>query len=185
MITVIEGFDITGKAGVADYIRTSDLSRYRIIRTPYETYERFLDHGQFSWMLCKNTIDTLDQLLLDDGKINPILDRSFTSFFVYTEFWNLYTDRHDEILEIVKSCKSFMDALHIHVEHSNKDDASKIYESFLNNKTRHRNSNDKFESFDEYWKKYLKIQELYYKWYDKIGIRPAVVVNGYNERYYN
>ena len=123
-----------------------------VIRPSYEVYEKFLDHGQFSWMLCKHSIDCIKNGSV--SKIYHILDRSFLSYFVYTEYWDLYTSRHDEVIEIVKSCPEFMNAKHCHVQHDSKESASKIYEAFLEDKLRHRNSNDLFGSFDDYWDSY-------------------------------
>lgn len=178
-VYVVEGFDMVGKSFFMNYV----MSDYKVYHATHDLTDETVGRHN-SWTIGYGVMDFLSQVGTDNLKV--VIDRGVSSSFVYKRLYGMDAEvcfpgelTIDRVVDWYSKNEFFKSGVnHIHVCHLRKASARQIFEK---SKTREVNPNalsaqmDRFSDFDEYWKTYLKAEELFTEVYDKLDIEPIIV----------
>lgn len=168
---IVEGFDCVGK----DTYVAKTFRDMLVYRPDYNLFDSFFTRND-AWVIGYSIFDYLSQTNTSSDSI--VLNRGIASSLVYAKLYNIDSQilKETNLLELLKWWKSnrvFKDSTIIHIYHSSKESAEILYNSMVSSRV--MEDLDKFESFDDYWRMYLKAEELYKDAYHLLGVTPVMI----------
>jgi hypothetical protein len=162
---IIEGFDFVGKSAVI-----KELHNGRSYHPDYTLFDKYLSRNA-AFMFSYGQVDLLYNLPNNELPKEIIWDRAVISSYVYSR---IYKDKvipvidEDLVFHFFDRLSDISDNIEIdYVYHKDKDSAKRIFESDKN----HNDKLDSFKNFDEYWKTYLKADDLFLYIIKELGSR--------------
>jgi len=176
-IVIVEGFEITGKTTTMKKMLIPDGYSY------YHPNHNLTDvtiGRDNSWTIGYGIFDLLSQIDLSNTKI--LIDRGVASSYVYGILNGNPLDKR--VIEWYKNNDFFHRGVsHVIVKHTDMTSARKIYDRCLSERPENPNELsakfDRFENFDEYYRKYSYASTLFDEAYEKLNIVPRTIYNQY------
>lgn len=181
-VAVFEGFEMTGKSYLARQIN----QRYDSIlyRPDWEgaMNDQVVKRG--NRFIPGLAILGLWKQLLESG--NPkrlLIDRWMAVSYVYQIQYNQSTDATnlDELVKAHILAASGLNLVMIHKQHSNEEEARKMYEMSLKSLD-HSDIYDHFSSFEDYYKAYQKFNDSYLRFYEECCPFPTYILSSLGNR---
>lgn len=170
---IVEGFEMVGKTTYAQKVVRGLTPRAVLYHADHDLTDKTIGRDN-SWTIGYGIFDLLSHADLEE---TVVIDRHVASSYAYQKLYG-GTPLSEEVIEYYKNNEFFHNSIsHIHIQHLDRDNAFAIYQK---SQSREKNCNelsnkyDQFESFDQYWERYLRAQEYFLEAYLKLKIVPTV-----------
>lgn len=174
---VFEGFEMTGKTHLLNQVKNA-FDNAISYRPDWEGVfsDEVVSRGN-RYIPGLVAADFFKKLDLTDKRL--LIDRWVGVSYVYQKMYNQTQDCSDfsEVIKSAKEITSGMKMIFVHKYHSSKEEARRMYNISVADND-HSDVYDKFESFEDYWKKYLDFEELYEQFYRESGF-PVIMISSY------
>lgn len=173
-IVIVDGFEIVGKTS---YIKCA-YPTYQYYHPTHSLTDKTIGRHN-SWAIGYGLMDMVCQFN-NDCDFKLVIDRGVASSYVYPFLYNQESTLPTEVLKwyrdnlLLKKRVNF-----VYLCHKTKDSAKFIYEDALSHRMTDTNSlsqkYDTFENFEDYWKTYLRADEMFRSVYNYMEIEPEIV----------
>ncbi len=179
-IVVFEGFEMTGKSTLAEYIQNKYAPSY-LYRPDWEGIldTNIVARGNryIPGISVVSSWSELRALNLIQSDIKLLLDRWMAVSLVYQTMYNQSSDSKNSYLLAKSFIKSVgnLRVVFLHKSHSSEEEARLMYDITMRNSKNHTDIYDKFDNFKDYYEKYLLFEDCYDRFYNS-NLNPFKVI---------